>query len=230
LTLTNSEAARQAVLDAEGLSPGRVRVIENAVDVERFGTNRPPDTAGSVVRVGAAANLRPVKNIDGLIRVAANICQNDHRVQFEVAGEGQQRPELEGRIHQAELSDRFTLRGGVADIPAFLAGIDIAVLPSHSESMSNALLEYMAAGRAIIATDVGANARLVRHEREGLIVPPADDTALEAAIRRLLAGPALARRLAAAARRRTEAEFGRGTMVRRFEDFFESLSFRGPAV
>ena len=90
--------------------------------------------------------------------------------------------------------------------------------------MSNALLEYMAAGRAIVATDVGANASVIRHEHEGLIVPSGDDRALRGAMERLLLDPDLARSLGAAARRRVAAEFGRENMVRRFEDFFLSLS------
>ncbi|MBO0697657.1 MAG: glycosyltransferase, partial [Zavarzinella sp.] len=141
---------------------------------------------------------------------------------FEVAGEGEQRPELERLIREARLVDRFQLLGPVHDVPSFLTGLDVAVLPSHSESMSNALLEYMAAGRAIVATDVGSNARLVRPGCEGLIVPPGDDGALQVAIFRYLESPPLARALGAAARLRA-GEFGREAMVRRFEDFFVSL-------
>jgi glycosyltransferase involved in cell wall biosynthesis len=222
-TLTNSADGRQAVIEAEGLGAHRVAVIENGVDVERFDTLPPPDTNRSVVKVGAVANLRPVKNIDGLIRVAADICRNDGRVRFEIAGEGEQRTALEAQVRASGLTGRFILTGGVADVPAFLAGIDVAVLPSHSESMSNALLEYMGAGRAIVATDVGANGALVRHEREGLIVPAGDGAALAAAIRRLLGDPELARRLGVAARRRAKSHYSRAAMVRRFEDFYESL-------
>ena len=114
-------------------------------------------------------------------------------------------------------------------MPSFLNGLDITVLPSHSESMSNALLEYMAAGRAIVATNVGATGRLVRHAREGLIVPSGNDAALEDAIRCLLNEPGLARSLGAAAWERAANEFSRGAMVRRFEDFFESLLTNRPA-
>jgi glycosyltransferase involved in cell wall biosynthesis len=91
--------------------------------------------------------------------------------------------------------------------------------------MSNALLEYMAAGRAIVATDVGANGRLVRHEREGLMVPAGDDATLAGALRRYLRDPALARTLGAAARRRAEDRFSRAAMVCRFEEFFTDLVF-----
>lgn len=229
VTLTNSGDARRSVLSTERLPDARVRVIENGVDLDRFPSVRPPDTCGSVVRIGAVANLRPVKNIDGLIRVATDICRNDHRIQFEVAGEGEQRTALEAQIGANGLSSQFMLRGSVDDIPAFLGGLDVAVLPSHSESMSNALLEYMAAGRAIVATDVGSNARLVRHGREGLVVRPADDRALADAVRQLVDHPELARTLGTAARRRAESCFSRAAMVPQFEAFYESLSMKRPA-
>jgi L-malate glycosyltransferase len=228
-TLTNSEDARRAVIAAEGLRPDRVKVIDNGVDLARFSHFHPPETGGPAVRIGTVANLRPVKNIDGLIRVAANVCRNDDRVRFEVAGEGGHRPALEAQIHAAGMAERFILRGSIADVPAFLGGVEIAVLPSHSESMSNALLEYMAAGRAIVATDVGSNARLVRNGQEGLVVPAGDESALDRAIRQLLAEPNLARRLGAAARRRVETGFDHRSMGRRFEAFYESLSANPPA-
>jgi L-malate glycosyltransferase len=223
VTLTNSEDGRQALVANEGLPTGQVRVIENGVDLDRFPVTRPPDTGGQAVRIGAVANLRAVKNIDGLVRATAVVCRADSRVRFEVAGEGDERPNLESQIRAAGLGDRFTLSGIARDVPGFLAGLDIAVLCSHSESMSNALLEYMAAGRAIVATDVGSNGRVVRHEREGLIVARGDDEALAKAIERLLSDPGLARRLGAAARERAASEFSRGAMVRRFEEFFSSL-------
>jgi glycosyltransferase involved in cell wall biosynthesis len=223
VTLTNSADGRRALLDSEGLRPCRVRVIENGVDLGRFANLRRPATGSETVRVGAVANLRPVKNLDGLIRAAAEVCRRHPGVRFEVAGEGGQRPELEALIRANDLDGRFVLRGAVADIPAFLSRLDVAVLPSHSESMSNAVLEYMAAGRAIVATDVGANAHLIRAGREGLIVPAGDDAALAAAICQFLRHPQLARSMAAAARARAEADFSRAAMVRRFEGFYLSL-------
>jgi glycosyltransferase involved in cell wall biosynthesis len=222
-TLTNSEDGQRAIIAAESLPSDRVKVIENGVDLGRFRPGRPPDTTGRTVRVGAVANLRPVKNIDGLIRVAERLCREDSRLHFEVAGEGDQRPDLERAIHQAGLSGRFVLRGAVSDIPDFLASLDVAVLCSHSESMSNAVLEYMAAGRAIVATAVGANSRLVRHGREAIIVPPRDEAALGHGIRAYLDCPELARQTGMAARARAEAEFSRVVMVRRFEELYRAL-------
>jgi glycosyltransferase involved in cell wall biosynthesis len=226
VTLTNTDAGRQALIDAEGLSPGKVAVLANGVDLARFAGVPEPDTGRSVVRVGCVANLRPVKNIDGLMRAARRVCDRFPHVGFEVAGDGEQRAELE-RLHaELRLGERFVLRGSVADVPGFLRTLDVAVLPSHSEGMSNALLEYMAAGRAVVATAVGANPTLVGDGEHGLIVPPGDVTALADAIARLIADPAGATRLAAAARRRAEAEYSRDAMRRRFEAFYVELAGR----
>ena len=112
------------------------------------------------------------------------------------------------------------------DVSNFLRRVDVAVLPSHSEGMSNALLEYMAAGRAVIATDVGANAKLLDGGKCGLLVPPNDTAALVDALGALLANPLRAAGYGAAARRRVDAEFSRDAMRRRFEAFYRGLLSR----
>src|SRR5262249_6656265 len=155
LTLTNSEQGRTA-LAAEGIPPTKITVLDNGIDIDRFGRSRPPDVGRAAVRIGAVANLRPVKKPDLLVRFAAAVQQRHPHVYWELAGEGEQRPELERLTRGLNLQDRFVLRGAVSDVPAFLATLDIAVLCSRSEGMSNALLEYMASGRAIVATRVGA--------------------------------------------------------------------------
>jgi len=223
LTLTNCDSGKKALIDAEQLPPGKIVVLENGVDMERFPISGPPDTSREQVRVGLVGNLRPVKNIDGLVRVAARLRDSLPQLRFEVAGEGEQRPELEQLIAQHGLTGRFTLCGSVSDVPAFLARQDIALLVSHSEGMSNALLEYMASGRVIVATDVGANSRLVTDGVEGLIVPPRDDAALATSIEWCVRNAELAQEMARLARRRVEAEFSRTAMVWRFEEFYKGL-------
>jgi glycosyltransferase involved in cell wall biosynthesis len=222
-TLTNSEQGRQALLESEGLPPQRVMVLENGVDVERFAACPPPDTARNIVRIGAVANLRPVKNVDVLIRAAAELLAHYPDLQFEVAGDGLQREELQQLIDELKLTKRFRLLGPVADVPAFLGSLDIAVLCSKSEGMSNALLEYMAAGRAIVATRVGANERLLRNGEEGLLIAPNSVPELVATIGRLLQDPSLACRLGESARNHVRAQFSREAMCRRFEDLYLSL-------
>lgn len=224
-TLTNTEIGKQSLVERDGLCPARVAVLENGVDTARFNWFMLPDTTKRKVRVGCVANLRPVKNIDGLMRAARQAVEQFPQLVFEVAGDGEQREELE-RLHaDLGLGDRFVLHGAVSDVAGFLRRIDVAVLPSHSEGMSNALLEYMSAGRAVVATDVGANATLVQHGKSGLIVPPGDGAALVGAIGQYLKTPLRAAAFGAAARRRVEGEYSRAAMIRRFEGFYQKLVF-----
>ena len=222
-TLTNTDAGKDALVGRDGPRADRVAVLENGVDTNRFKRFMLPDTSKKRVRVGCVANLRPVKNIDGLMRAAKVALERFPQVVFEVAGDGEQREELE-RLHaDLGLGDRFVLRGSVSDVPNFLRRMDVAVLPSHSEGMSNALLEYMAAGRAVIATDVGANAKLLDGGKCGLLVPPGDGPALVDALGTLLANPLRAAGHGAAARRRVDAEFSRAAMTKRFEAYYRDL-------
>jgi glycosyltransferase involved in cell wall biosynthesis len=223
VTLTNAEDGKRALMETERLPGDRVIVLENGVDLDRFPMTSRKWGDGGVVRVGAVANLRPVKNIDGLVSAATRIRSAFPHVRFEVAGEGEQRSDLERLIREQNLDSVFTLRGSVAEIPAFLASLDIAVLNSRSEGMSNAMLEYMAAGRAIVATDVGANRHLVSDGVEGSIIRPGDDAELAAAITKLIQDPDLANRMGAAARRKAEQHYSRAAMVERFTRFYEGL-------
>jgi glycosyltransferase involved in cell wall biosynthesis len=222
-TLTNTDAGKDALVARDRLSPNRVVVLENGVDTARFKRFILPDTTKKLVRVGCVANLRPVKNVDGLMRAAQMALTQFPQLVFEVAGDGQQRAALESLHAALGLGERFVLRGSVSDVPGFLRTVDVAVLPSHSEGMSNALLEYMAAGRAVIATDVGANARLLDGGKCGVLVPPSDERALVAALGTLLANPLRAAGFGAAARRRVDAEFSRDAMRKRFENFYREL-------
>jgi L-malate glycosyltransferase len=174
-------------------------------------------------RIGVIANLRPVKDLDVFVRAAALVAAAHPRVTFHIAGEGELRPALEKLAAELGLANRFFLPGAIQNIPGFLAELDIAVLCSRSEGMSNAILEYMAAGLPIVATAVGGNVQLLEHERQGLLVPPGDPHRLAEAMCRLLDDPALARRLARAARQRVEERYSRHAMVRRFEAFYQNL-------
>jgi glycosyltransferase involved in cell wall biosynthesis len=224
VTLTNSEEGKRVLVTTDRLRPERVVVLENGVDTHRFRRFMLPDTSKKLVRVGCVANLRPVKNIDGLMNAAQLALRQHPQLVFEVAGDGEERPALERRHAQLGLGERFILHGSVSDVPGFLRRMDIAVLPSHSEGMSNALLEYMAAGRAIIATDVGANRQLLDGGNCGLLVPPANTAALVDAITELLANPLRAANLGAAARRRVQELYSRQAMCQRFQHFYRGLA------
>jgi glycosyltransferase involved in cell wall biosynthesis len=222
-TIANCEACRLSLLNDEGPLPDSVIVLENGVDLSRFLQIPSAAQRTGPPRVGMVANLRPVKNPELLVRAAADVCRSHANVTFAIAGEGQLRPSLERLIGDLCLRDRFLLPGATADVHEFLANVDVAVLCSHSEGMSNAVLEYMAAGRPIVATAVGGNVELLDDGMTGLLVPPNDADAFAAAIERLLEDGKFAARLGAAARRRAMEHYSREAMVQRFEDFYESL-------
>ncbi len=236
-TVANCDAARRALLSDERPRRERVYVLENGVDLERFlalplrgptpvANHRALTQPGSPsLCVGAVANLRHVKGLDVLVRAAVMLAERFPEVIFRVAGEGEQRGQLEEQVRQAALSGRFELSGKQADVPGFLAGLDVAVLASRAEGMPNSVLEYMAAGRPIVATAVGAVPELISDGIHGLLVPPDDAGALAAAIARLLADRDLASRLAESARQRAVERYSRPAMVRRFEEFYTRLVY-----
>ena len=222
-TLTNCEACRQSVIADEHAAPESVVVIPNGVVLDRFKhIPEPQATAshGATRRVGVVANLSPMKNHELLVRAAEMLATAHPGLQYQLAGEGDLRPELEHLIKTLGLHDRFRLLGSVTDIPAFLSGLDVAVLCSRTEGAPNAIMEYMAAARPIVATAVGGVEELVVNEEHGLIVPSESVEHLADAIDRLLRNPQLAARLAKNARQRAFREYSVHAMARRYEAFY----------
>lgn len=174
--IANSEAARQSAIEQEGIDPERVVVVPNSIDLARFKHIPPwqPKPAGVPRKVGMVGNLRHVKGPDLFIRAAHLVLQEYPDTQFEIAGGGDPAP-YQQLIDELDIADNVHLLGPVTDVPTFLATLDVAVLPSRAEGMSNALLEYMAAGRPIVATDVGGNGELIRSGENGMLVEATAD-------------------------------------------------------
>jgi glycosyltransferase involved in cell wall biosynthesis len=202
-TLTNGPSCSSSIIRDAAAKRDSVFEIPNIVDITRFEGIRAfgdEDSSHLTRKVGIVANLRAIKNIAMLAEAAAQLPPRFENVQFEIAGEGLLRNELEQLARSLGIAERFHLKGRVDDIPAFLADLDVAVLCSNAEGASNAILEYMAAGRPIVATDVGGNADLIHDGETGLLVPVRDASALATALTTLLDDHALATRLAANAR------------------------------
>ncbi len=203
--VANSAAVRDRFCDLDGLDPARFTVIPNGLDVSRFAF-RAPDEPPLVV--GALGNLnRAVKRMDLLVEAAGLLAPRHPDVRWEIVGDGHLRPGLEARARALGLGDRLTFSGQLADAGAALRRWDVGVLPSDSEGFSNAILEYMLSGCAVVATDVGGNREAIQDGQTGCLVPPGDAGALAAALDRLLSGGGLARRLAASARAVAESRY-----------------------
>lgn len=223
--VANSAAVRDHFCSHDGLDPARVTVIPNGLDTGAVAF-RPPRAQPRVV--GIVGNLtRPVKRIDLFVAAAGKLAKLHPEVRFEVVGDGRLRGELEAQAAALDLGDRLVFRGRCPDVPAILADWDVGVLCSDSEGFSNALLEYLLAGCAAVATDVGGNREAVDHGRTGLLVPVGDAAALADAVGRCLTDHDLRSGLVAAARADAESRFSWDACVQAHENLYERLA--GPA-
>ena len=220
-----SERLKEDLVRELGVNPARFEVIHNGVDIERFrsapstGERRPAD-AGVVI--GSVGRLAPVKNYALLLQAMAQLPAVP-AVRLLLVGEGPERPSLEALAAGFGLAGRVQFAGHRDDVPRALREMDIFVLPSTSEGMSNTLLEAMAAGVATVASDAGGNSEVIVPEVSGLLFPSADVVALAAQLGRLISDPALRGRLARAAASRVNVEFSIEAMIRRYEQLYHRV-------
>jgi glycosyltransferase involved in cell wall biosynthesis len=227
--LTNASAVRDTVLAEDCLAPEKIRVIHNGVDVERFG-QRSRDRAwllpGAsqekwIVVVG---NMhRDVKGHAVLIRAAETVVREFPDVRFLLAGDGGRRKSFEDDIARIGLEKHFLFLGRRSDVPRILSCCDLAVLPSHTEGLSNALLEYLAAGLPAVASRVGGNVEIIQDGKTGLLVPPEDSSALAGAILQLLGDSGLAAELGRNGRAYVSAEFSFQRMIEKTDRMYTEL-------
>ena len=221
VAIANSQASRESVIVQEHAMADTVTVIPNGVDLERF------DFSGlslrrrtPVRRIGMLTNLRPVKRVDDFIRAAAKLADAYPDMMFAIAGDGPQRRELEWLIKEHRIQDQVELFGPTDDVPGFLAMMDALVICSESEGLSNSMLEGMASGLPIIATDIAGNRSVVADEKNGLLVPVGDVSKLANAIERLYLDEALAGRLGDSARRFVADHLTHEIMMDRYQSFY----------
>jgi glycosyltransferase involved in cell wall biosynthesis len=222
--------ANAAALRAEGEAHGvraRWEIIPSGVDAERFRPTGATAEAKAALGldpgrpvVGTVGRFEPRKGLDHLLAAAEVLAEGrDGRApQLLLVGDGPLRARLEGRATASPARVRFT--GALADVRPALAAMDVFVLPSLAEGMSNALLEAMAAARPVVVTAVGGTREVCDDGRTGMLVPPGDVRALARAIGRLLDEPGRAAALGAAARRTVEARFDARSMVARLERLY----------
>ena len=193
---------------ALGIDPSRIEVVPNGVDVARFAAHirraRGPEGGARLVFLG---RLEPRKGADTVVRAFLLLAGERPDLRLRVLGDGPLAGELQRLVAEApaHVAHRVELAGRAdpADLPALLADADVALLPARGgESFGIVLLEAMAAGLPIVATDIPGYRAVARDEREALLVPPGDPAALARATARLLDDRDLAGRLAGAGSRR----------------------------
>lgn len=182
----NSRAAADRLVQA-GLPQRKLVVVGNSLPSSAFAETAPalPRGAG-VLRVGMIARMNAAyKNHRIFLRATARVRQKISNLEVVVVGDGPLRPELEREAAQLGLQDSVIFLGDRRDIPATLACMNLSVVPSASESLSNVILESMAAGIPVVASAVGGNVELAADGR-AVLVPPGDEEALATEIEKVL--------------------------------------------
>jgi glycosyltransferase involved in cell wall biosynthesis len=233
--LANSPAVGEIVVRNEGVSRERLAVIPNFVDEEAFvplgaerraALRRHVGLAPDDVAVGVMANLYPVKNHAMLLRAAGRLAATWPHVRFVVIGEGGEREALTRLRHELRLDERVMLPGRMANEPGLAGIFDIAVLTSLEEGFPNWIVEAMAAGRAVVATNVGGIADAVLEGQTGALVASGDDEALARALDGLLRDDDLRNRMGASASARARSLYHADTVMKALESLYEDLAAR----
>jgi glycosyltransferase involved in cell wall biosynthesis len=240
------------LVEIENLPAKRVCIIPNGVDIEKY---RPLSATGSASipsppsqsptksmshfnlrtqigiprsapLVGIVAVLRPEKNHEMFLRVAARIRRDVPEAHFLIIGDGPRRAELELLASQLGLTDCVHFLGRRQDIPSLLQLLDVFVLCSHMEANPVSILEALATGKPVVSTAVGSIPATVLDGVTGYLVEPGDELTMARRISQLLQDPAQAHRLGAAGRRHVVDHWSLERMVEGYENLIEQV-YRG---
>lgn len=220
----------------DGFAGARIETIENGIETSAYGPPANKEFAKKKVGLDAArryiihvARHHPVKDQATLIRAYAQAAPDAPDVDLLLVGDGPLRGELESQVVNLRLVDRVKFLGIRTDVPDLMRAADLFALTSLSEAASLTLLEAMASGLPTVATAVGGNPEIVRHEREGLLFPRRDAAACAFALLRLLKDDVLAQRLGEAGRARVHDCYQLSRTVERYYQLYRRLAGRTPA-
>lgn len=208
-----------AVARSEGATARQLRVLLNAIDVQSFAADGYQDRSGQWKAV-TVARLAPVKDLGTMLRAARIVRDANPAFRLHIVGDGASRTELEQQAASLNLQDTVVFHGASNDPRPYLADGNVFLQSSISEGISLTLLEAMAAGLPIVATDVGGNREVVEEGRTGYLVPAQDPGRLADATIRVLQDPQGATAMGRAARERAETLFDLDRMVDEYEDLY----------
>lgn len=182
-----SAALKHDFLARSSTDPKRVVVVHNGIRPERFSQARPlPElkALGSPL-IGTALRLTHQKGIDVLLQAAPLILQRYPAASLLISGQGPLEKELQEKVARMGLAERIIFLGFVENLPEFLASLDIFVLPSRTEGLGIIILEALASGVPVLASNVGGIPEIITSGTHGLLVPAQDPGQLAAGIEKL---------------------------------------------
>ena len=224
-----ADAHADHLVQNERFPAEKVNTIYNGVDCDRFkpqdasAVRRELGIAAAAPVVGILAALRPEKNHELFLAGAKEIRQTVPAAQFIVVGDGPKRAELEQLSSELGIADAVHFVGSRSDVPALLAACDVVALTSHNEASPVSILEGLACGVPVVASNVGSVRETVVDGETGRLFPAGDLAAFVAATVDLLNSPADRERMGAEGRRRVEGRWSLEAMVRGYEQLIERI-------
>jgi L-malate glycosyltransferase len=233
IVLAVSESLKQRLVKEVGFPAERIIPIQNGVDTDRFRPNgeraaqrKALGWPASGFIVGSVGRLVPVKNHVTLLRAAARVASQVPQLTLALVGDGPLDGELKTLADQLGIADRVSFLGYRDDVPNLLNAMDILVLPSLREGMPNAVLEAMACGLPVIASNVGGASEILRDGENGLLICPTDVEQLSHHLYQLALSPERCRAMGAAGRRYVERDFKMEYMVNKYTNLYLALAER----
>jgi N-acetyl-alpha-D-glucosaminyl L-malate synthase BshA len=227
------EFTRRALVEKEGIAAGKIEVIYNGVEMDRFGRIERqqarlqwdlPESAPVVVQVG---NLRSVKDHPTALKAFANARRQVPEARLLLAGDGPDRAKLEALAEELGISESVRFLGNVREIPTLLVAADVLLMTSVSEAHSVSLLEGMASSLPIVATSVGGIPETVEDGETGLLAPRGDSDGLAEHLVALLGDRDRRERMGQAGLDRCRRMFQRKDMHRRYLEIYRDLAEGG---
>jgi len=234
--VANSESVKQKLL-AEGIREDRITVVYNGLKLERFTPSADISREAALRRLGIhgisdsftsfvtiVANMRhDVKDYPMFLRVAQRVNKAVPKVAFLLAGEGELQASYKQLATESELAGNTFFLGHCHNIAELLSVSNVCVLSSKAEGFSNSILEYMAAGRPVVATSVGGAKEAIIENETGYTVSSGNDVLMAERIISLLRDPVKARLMGSQGRRVVEERFSSAALLRNTEALYERL-------
>ncbi len=230
--LTNAQGVAALLADEEGVPPSKITVLPNFVDSEGFDTPSPEalrDLRAALgvhadqKVVGIVARLAPVKDHRTLIEAFAQVHRSHPEWVLALAGDGDQRAALEGQVADLGLSDAVRFAGLLPHQPSAHHAFDLSVLSSLSEGFPNSVAEAMAAGNAVVGTNVGGVPDAIDHGVTGLLVPSKDPPAMATALQRLMSDDVERGRMGDAGFKKAQRHFTRDRVLEQLEAIYRDV-------
>lgn len=234
--IANSLIVKQECLQQEKfVTSEKIQVIHNGLDVDRYNIQIDPQNQKKALQipdnghiVGIVARLHPRKGHRVFLKAAVQVLQAYPQTIFLVIGGDQGiQPELERFAQELGIRNSVVFTGERRDIPELLSILDVQVSTSFIEGLSNAILEGMASGKPIVATDVAGNPELVIHGQTGLLIPPGNPARLAEAIIQLLGNRSLCIQFGNAGKQRVNTLFRMDQTIFQSEALYQKLIHEG---